>query len=229
MYIKKEAAIHEIIDHIGGFANLILHQLSVLEKLVNTGNLEIPDEISKEMVSNEETADHLEIKLSDKITRIIVLYQPVASDLRKLMACYRIVMNLERVGDSVMNILKLYRKIREAETFSLLTEVILNMLSVSKEMVEKSIISFINNDREYAVWTIKNDDVVDKMNHKLIHTLINKSKLPIETEDSLQSLINVNGIISNIERIADHATNIAEASIYAMEGKDVRHQHEEDD
>lgn len=229
MYHKKEAAINEIIDRLGGFANLILHQLSIMQKLIGTGSLEISDEISREVIINEEKADLLEVKLSDKITRIIVLHQPVASDLRKLMACFRIVMNLERIGDSVMNIIKLYPKIRDAETFSHLTDVILNMLSASREMVEKSILSFINNDREYAIWTIKNDDVVDKMNHKLIHNLISKSKLPIETEDLLLSLIHINSIISNIERIADHATNIAEASIYSMEGKDIRHQHEEED
>lgn len=229
MYHKKEAAIHEVIDRLGGFANLILHQLSIMQKLIGTGSLEIPDEISREVIINEEKADLLEVKLSDKITRIIVLHQPVASDLRKLMACFRIVMNLERIGDSVMNIIKLYPKIRDAETFGHLTDVILNMLSVSREMVEKSILSFINNDKEYAIWTIKNDDIVDKMNHKLIHNLVSKSKLPIDREDLLLSLIHINSIISNIERIADHATNIAEASIYSMEGKDIRHQHEEED
>jgi phosphate transport system protein len=229
MYIKKETAINDVIERLGGFANLILHQLSILEKFLSIDYADIPDELSKEVVINEEKADLLEIKLSDKIVRIIVLHQPVASDLRKLMACFRIVMNLERIGDSVMNILKFYRKIRDAHTFNSLREVILNMLSASKEMVEKSILSFINNDKEYAVWTIRNDDVVDKMNHKLIHASISKSKLPVETEDLLLSLIHINSIISNLERIADHATNIAEASIYAMEGKDVRHQHEDED
>ena len=229
MYIKKEAAIHDIIERLGGFANLILHQLSIMQKLIGSQSMEIPDEISREVVINEEKADILEIKLSDKIIRIIVLHQPVASDLRKLMACFRIVMNLERIGDSVMNIMKLHQKIRDAETFGHLRDVILNMLSVSREMVEKAILSFINNDKDYAIWTIKNDDVVDKMNHKLIHNIVSKSKLPIETEDLLLSLIHINSIISNIERIADHATNIAEASIYSMEGKDIRHQHEEED
>lgn len=229
MYIKKEAAIHQIIERLGGFANLILHQLSITEKIISARSMEIPDEISREVIINEEKADLLEIKLSDKITRIIVLHQPVASDLRKLMACFRIVMNLERIGDSVINIMKLYQKIRDTETFEHLTDVILNMLSVSKEMVEKSILSFINNDKEYAVWTIKNDDVVDRMNHKLVQSIISKSRLPIETEDLLLSLMHINSIISNIERIADHATNIAEASIYSMEGKDIRHQHEEED
>lgn len=229
MYIKKEAAINEIIERLGGFANLILHQLSILEQIIKSGSLDIPDELSRETIINEEKSDLLEVKLSDKITRVIVLQHPVASDLRKLMACYRIVLNLERIGDSVMNILKLFNKIRDEKIFNQLTEVILTMLLISKEMVQKSILSFINNDKEYAIWTIKNDDVVDKMNHRMIHSIINKSKLPIETEDLLLSLIHINSIVSNIERIADHATNIAEASIYSLEGKDIRHQHEEDE
>ena len=63
------------------------------------------------------------------------------------------------------------------------------------------------------------------MNHKLVKKAVAKSKLPEETQQLLLSYININSIISNIERIADHATNVAEASIYAMEGTDIRHQH----
>jgi phosphate transport system protein len=120
-------------------------------------------------------------------------------------------------------------KNKDEELFSQLTDVISEMLAISREMVQKSILSFINSDREYAIWTIRNDDVVDKMNHKIIHTIIDKTNLPVESEELLLSLVHINTIVSNIERIADHATNIAEASIYALEGKDVRHQHEEED
>jgi phosphate transport system protein len=229
MYIKKENAIHDTIERLSGFATLILHQLSILEGILKSGSLQIPEDITKETNINEEKSDILEVKLSDKITRIIVLQHPFASDLRKLMACYRIVLNLERIGDSVMNILKMIRKIKDEKLFSQLTGVISEMLAISREMVQKSILSFINNDREYAVWTIRNDDVVDKMNHKIIHTIIDKTNLPVESEELLLSLVHINTIVSNIERIADHATNIAEASIYALEGKDVRHQHEEED
>jgi phosphate transport system protein len=102
------------------------------------------------------------------------------------------------------------------------------MLLVSINMVQKSILSFTNNDKEYAIWTIKNDDIVDEMNNKLIKKAITKSKLPEETQQLLFSFININSIISNIERIADHATNVAEASIYALEGRDIRHKHDEE-
>ena len=61
------------------------------------------------------------------------------------------------------------------------------------------------------------------MNHKLIRKAIAKSKMPDETQQLMFSFIHINSIISSIERIADHATNVAEASIYAMEGTDIRH------
>jgi phosphate transport system protein len=227
MHTMKEAAFQDIFDRFNSFANLILHQLTILEKIINSGSLEIPKKLSEELISNEEKADQFEVKLGDKITNVIVLQNPVASELRKLMACYRIVINLERIGDSVMNIVNSLKRIKDPELYLHLNDVISKMLSLSNEMVQKSILSFTNNDREYAVWTIVNDDIVDKMNYKLINKIVAKSKLPIETEELLFSIVHFHSLISNIERIADQATNIAEASIYALEGKDIRHKQDE--
>jgi len=140
------------------------------------------------------------------------------------------VINLERIGDLVMDIVKFIPRIRENETYNRMSDVIYNMLLVSVNMVQKAILSFVNSDKEFAIWAIQNDEVVDEMNHKLIRKAISKSKLPEETQQLLFSFVNINSIISSIERIADHATNVAEASIYAMEGKDIRHQgHENED
>ena len=139
MNTMKEAAIQDIFDRFSSFADLILHQLSILERLINSGALEIPQELSEELILNEEKADLFEVKLSDKITNAIVLQKPVASDLRKLMACYRIVINLERIGDSVMNILNSLKRIKEQIPYIHLYDVISKMLSISIEMVQKSI------------------------------------------------------------------------------------------
>ena len=223
MNIKKENAIQNILDHFENYANLILSQLSILEKVISSGSLTIPEDLLKELNINEDKSDKFEVKLSEKIVDIIVLQKPVASDLRKLMACYQIVINLERIGDLVMDIVKFIPRIKESETYNRMSEVIYNMLLVSVNMVQKSLLSFINNDKEFAIWTIRNDEVVDEMNHKLIRKAIAKSKLPDETQQLMFSFIHINSIISSIERIADHATNVAEASIYAMEGTDIRH------
>ena len=223
MNIKKESAIQNVISHFENYANLILSQLSILEKIISSGSLTISEDVLKELNINEDKSDKFEVKLSEKIVNTIVLQKPVASDLRKLMACYQIVINLERIGDLVMDIVKFIPRIKENETYNRMSEVIYNMLLVSVNMVQKAILSFINSDKEFAIWAIQNDVVVDEMNHKLIRKAITKSKLPDETQQLLFSFIHINSIISSIERIADHATNVAEASIYAMEGTDIRH------
>jgi len=223
MNIKKESAIHNIFGHFEDYANLILSQLSILEKVISSGSLVIPEEILKELNINEDKSDKFEVKLSEKIVDTIVLQKPVASDLRKLMACYQIVINLERIGDLVIDIVKFIPRIKESETYNRMSEVIYNMLLVSVNMVQKSLLSFINSDKEFAIWTIRNDEVVDDMNHKLIRKAIAKSRMSDETQQLMFSFIHINSIISSIERIADHATNVAEASIYAMEGTDIRH------
>ena len=229
MNIKKENAIQNVISHFEDYANLILSQLTILEKVIATGSMAISEDVLKELNMNEEKSDKFEIKLSEKIINTIVLQKPVASDLRKLMACYQIVINMERIGDLVMDIIKFIPRIKDSETYQRMSDVIYNMLLISVNMVQKAILSFVNSDKEFAIWAIQNDEIVDDMNHKLIRKAITKSKLPDETQQLLFSFIHINSIISSIERIADHATNVAEASVYAMEGTDIRHQNRDND
>ncbi|HNX67494.1 MAG TPA: PhoU domain-containing protein, partial [Bacteroidales bacterium] len=98
-----------------------------------------------------------------------------------------------------------------------------NMLTSGALMVEKSLLSFTNSDPDFAIWTIKNDSVIDEMNHKLLITHITKSDMDENTREKVISYVELRDMISNIERIADHATNIAEASIYSLQGTDIRH------
>ena len=172
---------------------------------------------------NEKLIDQYELSISDKFINAIVLYQPVASDIRRLVAVYRMTINLERIGDLVMNIAYTVETLRESEEYKAMSEVILNMLLSGKIMVEKSLLSFVNSDTDYAIWTIKNDSIVDEMNQKLLKNSISKAKVNEKTKEMLLSYADLKNIITNIERIADHATNIAEATIYSLRGTDVRH------
>ena len=131
--------------------------------------------------------------------------------------------NLERIGDRVMNILYSIENIKDSEEYKAMVEVLNVMLLSGISMVEKSLLSFINNDNEYAIWTIKNDEIVDEMNNKLLINSISKANVNDKTKEMLLSYIDLKNIITNLERIADHATNIAEASIYSIQGTDIRH------
>lgn len=229
MNVQKENAIQNIRILFDDMSKVVLQQLELLEKIINGSGTTISADLLEELNGNEERIDRFEVQITEEIIDTIVLQKPVASDLREVMAVYQMVSNLERVGDLVMNIARFIPKIQDIEIYTKMSEVISNMLIASVSMVRKSILSFALSDKEEAIWTIKNDVVVDEMNHKLIKKVILKSNFPEETQHLLFTFIHLNSIISNIERIADHATNIAEASIYALEGKDLRHQKDIED
>jgi phosphate transport system protein len=223
MKTKREESILDIVTTFEEMADVILGQLTLLEKYMSGADGQERERIKTEIKENENKIDKFEVLISDKFINSVILYQPVASDIRKIVAIYRMTINLERIGDRVMNILYSLENIESTKEYKAMAEVISVMLVSSISMVEKSLLSFINNDNEYAVWTIKNDEIVDEMNHKLLINSISKANVNEKTREMLLSYIDLKDIITNLERIADHATNIAEASIYSIQGTDIRH------
>jgi phosphate transport system protein len=223
MKTKREESVQDIVNTFEEMADTILEQLKLLEKFMDGGEVDELARISSQIRINENKIDKYEVLISDKFINSVVLYQPVASDIRKIIAIYRMTINLERIGDRVMNILFSIENIKDTDEYKAMVEVLNVMLLSGISMVEKSLLSFINSDNEYAVWTIKNDEIVDEMNNKLLVNSISKAKVNDRTKEMLLSYIDLKNIITNLERIADHATNIAEASIYSIQGTDIRH------
>jgi phosphate transport system protein len=224
MKTQREESISDILKSFEEMANLVLSQLTLLEKFMSAREDSEGKNIIALIDANEKKIDEFEVVISDKFINSIVLYQPVASDIRKIVSVYRMTINLERIGDRVMNIISSIGSIRNTDEYKAMTDVILNMLISGISMVEKSLLSFTSSDDSYAVWTIKNDEIIDEMNRKLLINTISKAKVSEKTREMLLSYADLKNIITNIERIADHATNIAEASIYSLQGTDIRHQ-----
>jgi phosphate transport system protein len=222
MTSRKELFIQDTLNAFREMADLVLAQLNLIEKAMLTDEA-ARSGILEEIENNEVKIDKYEVTINDKFINTIVLYQPVASEIRNLVAVYRMTINLERIGDQVINIKNALASLNERDEYRVMSDVILNMLQSGKIMVEKSLLSFVNSDQDFAIWTIKNDKVVDEMNNKLLANSIAKSDIDRKTKEMLLSYIEIKNIISNIERIADHATNIAEATIYSLKGTDVRH------
>jgi len=223
MKTKREESVIEIIDTFKEMADTVLAQLTLLEKYMAKQDEAECDLIISEIKENENKIDRFEVLVSEKFINLIILYQPVASDIRKIIAIDRMTINLERIGDRVMNIIRATTNIKNSQEYKAMIDVLTVMLLSGISMVEKALLSFINNDNEYAVWTIKNDEVVDDMNNKLLVNSISKAKVSDKTKEMLLSYVDLKDIITNLERIADHATNIAEASIYSIQGTDIRH------
>ncbi len=228
MSINKDKAIANIKKDFEAYSNLILRQLSLLENIINTDFINndsqlVPGEIYEEIKKREKEIDKFEVKISEDVLSIMVLYSPVASELRQLMSYYRLSTVLERIADMIFNIARHIKKLKAPEIYKKFSGSISDMLVISINMVEKSLLAFNNNDINYAIWTIKNDDVVDDLNRSFVKKLI-KSEIPeLRSKSELSTFISLRSIVSNIERIADNATNIAEAAIFAIEGRDVRH------
>jgi Phosphate uptake regulator len=220
---KKEEAIIDCVKSFEEMADLVLIQLTLLEKYMLLNDRKEMNNILSRIEENENKIDEFEVIISDKFISSIILFQPVASDIRKLNSIYRISINLERIGDVVLNIVQSIESIKETAEYEAMQDVLMNMLVSGVTMVEKSLLSFLNNDDSYAEWTIKNDEIVDDMNRKLLKNSVSKAKVSEKTREMLLSYMDLKNIITNMERIADHATNIAEASIYSMQGTDIRH------
>lgn len=223
MNTKKETAIQELEDAINGMANIVLSQLSNLEKIILSPDGTADSALESEIKARETELDNYEIEISDRFINIIVLFQPMAGDLRKIVAIYRLSINLERIGDLVINVTDTVIELKRTKEYKAISQLLNKMFLGSMAMVEKSLLSFTNNDMDYAIWTIRNDEIIDEMNRKLMIRTIADSNLDEKTRKSMNAYLELKNTISDIERIADHATNIAEVTIYNLKGKDVRH------
>ena len=220
---KKDEAILNILSDYEKLANMVLNQLDVVKKLISTEKLLFDDDQLNALNKDESKINKLEVRVSENIINSIALYQPVASEIRKLIACYRIVISLERLGDLAISITKLLVGIENQEVYSSLSGFISKMMDLSVDMARRSMLSFINQDMELAIWTIKSESIVDEFNHKMLKKVAERANLVAEDKNILLSFIKIKEMVAAIERISDHAANIAEASYYSCEGKDIRH------
>ena len=223
MSIKKEIAIEDIFDDFSRVSELILLQLKRLKDVVISGDIIISKEILSGFEKNEKAIDKFEIKISEKVINTIVLYNALASDLRKIIAIYNMSLNIERIGDLVINIIKSATSIENAKMFEKSRDSIYKILKSSTKLVQNALLSFTNSDIAAAIKTIKMDKFDNELNQLILEKAVKKGKSTSDIEKVLLSFVSLRSIVSNVERIADHAVNIAEATVYALEGTDIRH------
>ncbi len=224
MSITKDKAIRKVMDDFENLSELTLQQMELLAKIITSEHTNVSAESLKLIRKNERKIDAYEIKISNRIISTIVLYKPVASELRRIMASYRMITNLERIGDLITKIVNILKNLKDPGLLLLNSVDIGEMLTVSTEMISKAIFSFTDNDKEAALWTLRSDNFVDDLNRKILKKSILAEKSSGKLQKVILNFMGIKSISSSIERIADHAAHIAEASIYAYEGTDIRHQ-----
>lgn len=221
----KDKAIQDILSDFEDLTMIVLQQLDFLESLLSKDKEKTDKEaIYTTMYLNEDIIDMYENKMNENIINTIVLYHPLAGELRKIMSCMRMVSNLERIGDLSMNIAEFVKKADNIFLIKDLAKSLYTMLIKSRDMVQKAISSFSCEDMELANSTIAADDIIDELNDSITKAILDDKIIEkYNDKDGINSLICINNISLNLERIGDNATNIAEAAIYMLQGKDIRH------
>ncbi len=173
-----------------------------------------------DLVSRSEVAiNRLERDIDQAALDLLAMEQPMAIDLRFILSVIKINADLERVGDSAKSISERVRNMEQMAVAELPVD-IPRMATLSAEMVRKSLQSFIDADPALARAVLMMDDAVDTMNRAAYKSL---TKVMEEQSHVAPQALNALMICRALERVADHATNIAEDVIFWIEGSDVRH------
>lgn len=171
------------------------------------------------VVRSEMAINRLEREIDQMAIDLLAMEQPTAIDLRFILSVIKINADLERVGDAAVSITERVRDLQAFQSVDLPVD-ISRMASLAAGMIRKSLQAFIEADADLAQTVLTMDDSVDKMNDNAFFALSNVMKeKPELTPQALNALM----ISRNLERVADHATNIAEDVIFWVRGADVRH------
>ena len=178
--------------------------------------------IADEVIASDEAMDHIEVDIEEECLKILALHQPVAIDLRYVIAVLKINNDLERIGDLAVNIAERAVYLSTHAPIDLPLD-FRGMVDITQTMLKQSLDSLVYMDPNLARQVRASDDRVDDLNRHM-YALIEEyvSKHPDRIAESLHLL----SASRHLERIADQATNIAEDVIYMVEGEIVRHQPE---
>ena len=173
----------------------------------------------------EEKVNKKEIEIDEMCISLIALHQPEAKNLRTIIMILKMNNDLERMGDLTINITQSAQYLIKKPFIKKLVNIPL-MMEETRKMLKQSIEAFINEDVNLANEVCINDDVVDDLKEQTYRLLITYM---LEDPRTIKRAIHINKISSNLERIADLSTNIAEDTIFITEGRIIKHHRDEYD
>jgi len=200
----------------------LLTMAAIAESMIDQAITELvnrDEQAAAEVPRNEEELNRLQIEIDDEVLRLLATRQPVANDLRFLLSVTRINSELERIGDLATNITENVQILVERPPLKPLIDIPL-MAELARTMVRQSLDAFVQGDPALAHSVIMTDDRVDALKDQVFRELLTYMLGDPRTIERALALILVS---RHLERIADHATNIAQDVIYLLQGRDVRH------
>lgn len=214
-------------DQLDELKERMLYMSSLVEKAIHMSlvglNQRDESQATQVIMDIEPKINELHLELDDRALQLLALQQPMAVDLRFITATMKINSDLERMGDQAVNIAQRALSIVAQPALKPLID-IPHMADIAEKMVKDALDAFVRRDTELAREVVLRDDQVDNYRDLIFRELIaHMIKDPRHILQALDLIL----VSRNLERVADHATNIAEDVIYMVLGRDIRHHAEE--
>lgn len=174
---------------------------------------------AEEVFRNEGRVNSIELEIDDFAIRLLALHQPMAADLRLIVAALKINTDLERMGDLSVSIAERAMSLMEGPVVKPMID-IPHIAGLVQSMVRKALDSFVMRDADLARSVLASDDAVDSLRTASYHELASFME---QNPANIQQALHLMSVTRNLERIADHSTNIAEDVLFLVKGIDVRH------
>jgi len=173
-----------------------------------------------DVIQGDESINTLQIEIDDRCFKLLALRQPMATDLRLIMSATRITSDLERVGDLAVNVAEAAARYIQYPPVKPLID-LPRMSLLAQQMLRDALSSFVSGEVALASEVLKRDDTLDDLKRQLFQELLTYM---LNNPDLVAPALDLVLISRHLERVGDHATNIAEDIIFLVEGRDVRHQ-----
>jgi len=217
---------HHFEEELQALKNRLLNMGALVEERVHDAThalIERRLDTAERIIGSDQDVNDLQIEIDERCLRLLALQQPMASDLRLITAAMKINADLERIGDQAVNIAEQAARILAHPPLKPIID-LPRMAEISERMTRESLDAFVRKDAKLARAILARDDEVDQLKDQVFRVLLTYMMADPGTIERALGLILIS---RHLERIADHATNIAEDVIFVVEAKDVRHHHEE--
>ena len=183
------------------------------------------ESFAEEVFELEDDVNRMEIEIEEEVLRLLALRQPAARDLRLLTAILKINNDVERVADQAFNIAEISIQLMKEPPLKPLID-IPHMAQIAQRMIKDSIHAFVHHDPKLAQQVCADDDAVDRINDQIFRELLTYM---MEDPRSITRAVELILVSRNLERMADHATNIGEEVVFIEEGKNIKHHLQEEE
>ena len=175
--------------------------------------------LAQRVVDTDEAIDAMEVDVEERVTRILALHAPTARDLRAILTASRVSNDLERIGDLATSIAERALELNREPLLKPFIDVP-KMAEMTQQMVREALDAFVREDVQLAIQVLRADDPIDQLNEQIFRELLT---FMMEDPQTISRALRIIFVSKSLERIADHATNIAEMVVFMARGKVVKH------